>query len=862
MEDLINITIYDSIYGVPGEVGPIGPTGATGPMGPTGSTGPQGDQGPVGPPGPPGDIGPRGFQGEQGEQGPIGPTGPQGNTGNEGPTGLPGDIYHSTSTTGITLSGLTVGSSVSMVVPSGLAYSKVQSVLIAGTVTQYFNATVVDYSGVTLNVSVSGVCGSEYFQSWEINLAGAVGRAGDQGPRGNTGATGPQGIPGIDGLNGARGATGSAGPQGNTGATGPAGPTGPTPSEYVISVNGKTGSIILAAGTNIGITSSGLTLTISSSVVSSINGLTGSLEGVSSLLPGSGIYLSGSTGNITIGNVGVRELYGTLNQINVNPGRTGSVTASLSSDIINVNSISSSNEYPLILSSSSLTGSTSSLSIKLGTVESSSTFIAPTGNFNTANFNSRIKIHTIDIGKASSGFPSCAFGVNAMSDALNGTYSNAVGDNSQQFTSGTRCNSFGTESLMYNSGVNNNAFGYRAMGGFTWSGSRNSAFGFRALYGNTTDTSVGSDNCAFGANALSNSGYAQASSAFGSSALASFSGSLIDDSANSAFGTESLYRLTNGWWNTGIGHRASYNIISGIGNIAIGRASLYSITGGDYNIAIGAYSLYNNLVSISGICYGIYLGTYANTGATSPTYNEIVIGSYAVGKGSNTAVIGATSQVSATIYGILDVPGGISASQIILPSGQTASSIVTRINGLSGPVNLSAGTGITISSSGNTLTIATTGTGSAGPTGPYGINAGLVYNYKGLGQNCATGYGDPGSGNFVFLACTSCSPCISCVSANTCYAVVSMNNSEFLSGSNVGSYIDTWDDYYSSNNTYGYLMFRYYTTEKTTFALYSIQSTVTSTSGYRYFNVNYVSGATSGMLTDEKYSITYLPPPP
>jgi hypothetical protein len=62
--------------------------------------------------------------------------------------------------------------------------------------------------------------------------------------RGNTGATGSQGI---------------QGPQGNTGAT------GPLPTNFVESINGRTGAVNFVAGTNISITPSGNTFTISAS---------------------------------------------------------------------------------------------------------------------------------------------------------------------------------------------------------------------------------------------------------------------------------------------------------------------------------------------------------------------------------------------------------------------------------------------------------------------------------------------------------------------------------------------------------------------------------------------------------------------
>lgn len=289
---------------------PSGPTGPVG--GGTGGTGPTGPTGPIGNTGA-GDTGPRGSTGITG---PTGNTG-YGFTGPTGPTGIQGasgDFYRSTSTTGITLTGLTGGNTVFLTVPAGLAYSKVQSILAAYSITQYFNANVSSYSGTGLTLSVTGVCGSGIsLQPWDVNLAGSVGQAG------------PQGSQGI---------------QGNTGATGA---TGETPTQYVVSLRGLTGVVGLSAGTGISFNNSGNTLTITSTAVSgvsTVNGLSGSVTlgyvdsvttktglsastaidlngvqsvqlsntGVVSLAASSPIQVSASTGSITISSNGTRRV--------------------------------------------------------------------------------------------------------------------------------------------------------------------------------------------------------------------------------------------------------------------------------------------------------------------------------------------------------------------------------------------------------------------------------------------------------------------------------------------------------------------------------------------------------------------------
>jgi hypothetical protein len=258
--------------GATGEQGPQGNTGATGEQGPQGNTGATGNQGPqgntgnTGATGAPGNTGATGDQGPQGNTGATGNQGPQGNTGNtgatgsqgpqgntgatgnpgpQGPTGatgLAGDIFSSTSTTGITLASITTGSQVSLNVGPDLAYSRVQDVLVAAGLSQFFTATVITYGGETLTVQVSGVCGSNFFNSWDVNLAGAVGQAGPQGPQGNTGNAG------IQGNTGNTGATGGTGPQGNTGNTGNTGPTGNTGNT---GLQGNTGASYLARTTTL-----------------------------------------------------------------------------------------------------------------------------------------------------------------------------------------------------------------------------------------------------------------------------------------------------------------------------------------------------------------------------------------------------------------------------------------------------------------------------------------------------------------------------------------------------------------------------------------------------------------------------------
>ena len=206
----------------------VGPQGDPGPQGPQGDPGIQGIQGPAGINGINGIQGPAGIQGPTG---PAGSTGATGATGPQGPTGLngtPGDTYNTTSTDVLTIAlsvqNLTVG--------LGLDYSLGQTVIIANSVSNYMIGQVSSYNSGTglLSVNINSITGSGSFNTWNVNLNGAVGQQGPQGPTGAdgpTGPAGPQGIQGIAGPSGGIGPTGSPGPQGIQGVTGPAGPAGP-----------------------------------------------------------------------------------------------------------------------------------------------------------------------------------------------------------------------------------------------------------------------------------------------------------------------------------------------------------------------------------------------------------------------------------------------------------------------------------------------------------------------------------------------------------------------------------------------------------------------------------------------------------
>jgi hypothetical protein len=260
-------------------------------------------------------------------------------------------------------------------------------------------------------------------------------------------------------------------------------------------------------------------------------------------------------------------------------------------------------------------------------------------------------------------------------------------------------------------------------------------------------------NVALGTNALQFNTTGNFNLAIGAGSLQSN----LDGTDNIALGYASLNINASGLYNVGVGSSTLVNNTSGSRNTAIGVNSVSSIDTGNDNVGIGYYSLgaigsgrsQNTAIGsqagyyrgsaeslLLGATGGIYIGYQSRASANTQT-NEIVIGTQAVGLGSNTAVIGATAQTAATIYGLLNLPGGISAAGGTFSSltrftaglsasngmtltgtmslnGQTFTNVVSSINGLTGNINLAAGSNITITPSGLTLTIASTGGGGGG----------------------------------------------------------------------------------------------------------------------------------------------------
>jgi len=159
----------------------------------------------------------------------------------------------------------------------------------------------------------------------------------------------------------------------------------------------------------------------------------------------------------------------------------------------------------------------------------------------------------------------------------------------------------------------------------------------------------------------------------------------LTDNENVGLGFEALYTNTSGYMNIAIGHRSLYSNTAGHLNIAIGTSTMYANDEGDSNTAIGSHALYwssgsqNTAVGdhasyylrggTTNVSIGYWAGGYYGvstelTQATASIFigqmtkanadaeeNQIVIGSSAIGVGSNSVVLGNDSIATTVLKG-------------------------------------------------------------------------------------------------------------------------------------------------------------------------------------------------------------------
>ena len=165
----------------------------------------------------------------------------------------------------------------------------------------------------------------------------------------------------------------------------------------------------------------------------------------------------------------------------------------------------------------------------------------------------------------------------------------------------------------------------------------------------------------------------------GNFTMGSTATSTVHGSYNTGIGASSLASNSTGYYNTGIGYLALNSNSGGKVNMALGHYSMAVNTSGNNNAAIGAYSLGTNTSGSNNVAIGLSSGRYLADGAssnTSPDFStylgydtrsfstlgnqqyEVVIGSGAIGNGSNTVTIGNSSNTANYFTGDLTVSTG------------------------------------------------------------------------------------------------------------------------------------------------------------------------------------------------------------
>ena len=194
------------------------------------------------------------------------------------------------------------------------------------------------------------------------------------------------------------------------------------------------------------------------------------------------------------------------------------------------------------------------------------------------------------------------------------------------------------------SGLYNTAIGTGALS-LVFNGSENTAFGAGAL-----EVLVdGSENIAFGRSALASLANGNSNTAIGKSSMFD----AVDAQGNVAIGGGALQTNVSGGYNVAIGESC---LLLGEyeGNVANGRSALQHITTGDKNVALGYQAGKRRGTASSTLLSAtesIFIGNGARASASAMT-REIVIGSNAVGLGSETTVIGVSTTLGNRIFGV------------------------------------------------------------------------------------------------------------------------------------------------------------------------------------------------------------------
>lgn len=265
-----------------------------------------------------------------------------------------------------------------------------------------------------------------------------------------------------------------------------------------------------------------------------------------------------------------------------------------------------------------------------------------------------------------------------------GTYIYGNGGGSLSYTIGTegKYNTYTGFYAGYSSttGHFNTASGAYALSSCT-SCLNNVAVGYLSLNLITT----GNGNVAVGWNALGQLTGGGANVAVGKDALALNTGYF-----NTAIGSQSMIFNTSGAYNVSLGASSMYSNTTGVGGVALGYETMYSNTTGNFNTGFGYHALYSNTTGGYNLGMGYYSGRYIADGATAnqtSTYctflgpnvrasangvtYETAIGGGAIGSGSNSVTLGASTVTKTVINGSVGIGTTSPAASALLDMPST-----------------------------------------------------------------------------------------------------------------------------------------------------------------------------------------------